>query len=75
MSIFTMVTADEAIEQGLGPAAFLSIATRNDAAGKPAEAQAARLLAREIAEKLGIRYEGRRRSNNDNRRHQHRRAA
>lgn len=66
---YPIVTAEEAISQGLTPSAFFSIAKFNERIGNFAVGQKARLLGREIASIMGIDIGGRRRrASNDNRR-------
>lgn len=55
-----VVSAAEALSQGLSPAALLSVATFNARCGKHAEAGAARAVGREMARMVGMDLGGRR---------------
>jgi hypothetical protein len=72
---FSMVTAHEALADGLCPSDMFRVARVNERYGKHEEAAAARRVGRELARLLGLDVGGRRRKNaNDNSRRQRRAA-
>ncbi|MBZ9943488.1 hypothetical protein LB533_20590 [Mesorhizobium sp. BR1-1-13] len=70
-----MLTAAEALAQGSTPSTFFSIARFNERMGNNEVGQAARRVARELAQLLGMDLGGRRRAANNNRPRSDRRAA
>jgi 2,3-bisphosphoglycerate-independent phosphoglycerate mutase len=64
---YPVVTAAEALAQGLSPAALLSVATFNERAGNMAAAIAARAVGRDMARIVGMDLGGRRKRNNKRR--------
>ena len=63
---YPIVTAQEAIDQGLQPAALFSIARFNERMGNIEIGRRARLVGRDMARIIGLPIGGQRRSSNDN---------